>query len=636
MLSSGTTLANFRIVGLIGQGGMGHVYEAHQPSADRNIALKVLSDQYGSDPVLRERFRSEARQLAKLEHPHIVPMIDSGEADGQLWIAMRYVRGGNLKKLVVDRSLDPERTLRILGQIAQALDFAHAAGRIHRDIKPQNILIEGDNAYLADFGLMKIRGAQGLTKSGVLGTPDYMSPEQFQNEATLESDIYALGVVMYECLSGNVPFPRDFDSAVMYAHLNAPVPPLDHERIGVPEAVSGVIGTAMAKDPADRQPSASEFIGQVAAALGSPRANGVRLVPPPAAAEPTILDTRPLETPSPPRAEGTVHDRLDRAEPDTVVSPRQRQRGRKAGAVVVVLFVMTVVAGTGIGLFAGRSPATSSPAKVVRAAASRLLTAGFVHLRYPHAWQRSAAHFEVPGLHLSDAAIVAPRRNASSGGLIVGIASTVPPRYLPSGLSASGYTTIRSGQLEGLRFRHIRATGFNRPLEAYLFPTPVGTAVAMCFGAIGSTRVPSSCESVAGTLRTPGISGSIELPSSSYARGLARILKIFASARHSGRAQLDGAGSSAAQASAARAIAAAYSRAATTIGKLRVTPLERDTNRAISEALARASGAYARLAAAAGAENIGGYRSALPEVGSAEQSVTKVIDRLRSLGYIVS
>ncbi|HEX9415707.1 MAG TPA: serine/threonine-protein kinase, partial [Gaiellaceae bacterium] len=224
MLENGVLLEGYRIDRLIGEGGMGTVYEATQLSLDRKVALKLLSTDLSVDSGFRERFRHEARIQGAMDHPNIVTVHEAGESEYGLFIAMELIRGATLKDLIVGRELDAGRTLRILAQVAEALDSAHEAGLIHRDIKPHNILVRAgrrDHAYLADFGVTKVRGGTNLTKTGhFVGTVDYMAPEQIRGEpATRETDIYALGTVLYECLSGVVPFPKDSDVAVMYAHL---------------------------------------------------------------------------------------------------------------------------------------------------------------------------------------------------------------------------------------------------------------------------------------------------------------------------------------------------------------------------------------------------------------------------------
>ena len=275
MLEKGVIVAGYRIDGVLGAGGMGVVYEATQRSLDRTVALKVISAELGFDPVFRERFRQEGRIQAALDHPHIVTVYEAGEAgEGghDLFIAMRLIPGRNLKQLIVAGELDPRRTTSLISQVAGALDTAHAAGLIHRDIKPSNVLVhaERDHAYLADFGATKVRSGVSLTATGQLvGTPDYMSPEQILGQpATERTDIYALGAVLFECFTGRVPYERDADMAVLYAHLNEPVPPVTSYGQGLPAELDDVIRRAMAKEPDARYPTAGELLSDVELALG--------------------------------------------------------------------------------------------------------------------------------------------------------------------------------------------------------------------------------------------------------------------------------------------------------------------------------------------------------------------------------
>lgn len=262
-LEKGTTLAGYEITGILGQGGMGVVYEATQVSLNRTVALKVLAPHLSEDVVFQERFRREGQIQAGIDHAHIVTVYEAGETEHGFFIAMRLIRGPNLKDLIVSRVLDPGRTLRILSPIAQALDAAHEAELIHRDIKPQNILVGGrDQAFLADFGLTKASGEKSLTRTGqFVGTFDYISPEQIKGErATRASDVYSLAAVIYESLTGVVPFPKDSEAAVLYAQMVDPPPKVTDERPELPATLDQVIAKGMAKDPAERFESPGQLL----------------------------------------------------------------------------------------------------------------------------------------------------------------------------------------------------------------------------------------------------------------------------------------------------------------------------------------------------------------------------------------
>ena len=250
---------------------MGVVYEATQLSLNRTVAMKLLATHLGEDPAFRERFRREGLLQAAIDHPNIVTVYEAGETEEGLFLAMRMVRGPNLKDMIVSRELDAGRTLRILSPIADALDTAHAAGLIHRDIKPQNILVGGrDHAYLADFGLTKAPGEKSLTKTGqFVGTLDYISPEQIRGlPASKMSDIYALAAVLYECLTGVVPYPKDSEAAVLYAHMSDEPPAVTEQRPELPGELDEVIKKAMAKEPEQRHQSAGELLEDAEHAFG--------------------------------------------------------------------------------------------------------------------------------------------------------------------------------------------------------------------------------------------------------------------------------------------------------------------------------------------------------------------------------
>ena len=246
----------------------------------RRVALKVITPELSSNDRFQERFRREARSQAALDHPNVVTVHDFGDADGQLYISMQLIKGPSLKDLVPRGELDLSRVVRVLRPIADALDAAHDAGMIHRDFKPQNILIGSrDHAYLADFGLTQALGQPGLTRTGqFVGTLDYIAPEQIHGKpATRRSDVYAFGAVLFECLTGRVPYERESDAAILFAHVSEPPPRPSEVRADVPRAVDEVLEHAMAKDPEQRVDSASAVIDALEAAI----AQGTQLPPPP-------------------------------------------------------------------------------------------------------------------------------------------------------------------------------------------------------------------------------------------------------------------------------------------------------------------------------------------------------------------
>jgi serine/threonine protein kinase len=269
------TLGYYRIEGIVGCGRTGIVYLATDSRTGRAVALKVLREDVSIDPVYRERFRREGAMLAALQHPNVLPTFGMGEIDGELYIAARLV-SGNLKALIMSAELSVERALEVLTAVAEAVDAAHAAGIVHRDIKPANVLIDpssdGLQVYLGDFGLARDPNGAMLTLPGqVIGTLDYMAPEHLEAEGVgTPADIYAFACLAVETLTGEVPFPRGTDAAVMYAHVVDPPPSVSERRSDLPAALDDVIAAGMAKDPDDRPSTARALLTDMLRALGRP------------------------------------------------------------------------------------------------------------------------------------------------------------------------------------------------------------------------------------------------------------------------------------------------------------------------------------------------------------------------------
>jgi serine/threonine protein kinase len=299
----GSDFASYRIQGVLGRGGMSVVFRADNMRLGNEVALKVLSADLSENDAFRERFVRESRLAASINHPNIIPIYDAGEEDGLLYIAMRYVAGADLKTLIRQEGpLSLRRTADIISQVARGLSVAHQRGLIHRDIKPANILTERagadgetvDHAYLADFGLMKHQVSRsGLTDTGqFLGTVDYVAPEQVEGRETDQrSDVYSLGCVLYECLTGSVPYPRDSDVAVLFAHVQDTVPRITDLRPDLTPAIDEIGARAMAKRPEHRYANATDMSRDLSEAVGAFRFSHDR--PSHATTEPAIAPTEP-------------------------------------------------------------------------------------------------------------------------------------------------------------------------------------------------------------------------------------------------------------------------------------------------------------------------------------------------------
>jgi YVTN family beta-propeller protein len=274
-ITIGSVLAGYRIEGLAGEGGMGRVYRATQIGLNRQVAVKLIAPELATEPDFRTRFTRESRLTASIEHPNVIPVYEAGEADGRLFIAMRWVEGTDLRSVILtDGRLEPERAVAIAEQVAAALDAAHMGGLVHRDVKPANVMLTAthgqEHVYLTDFGLTKRAGSEtGLTRTGAfVGTPDYMPPEQIKGEhADARTDVYALGCLLFHALTGRAPYDRDTEVAKMYAQLHDPAPTVSEAAPGTPPGLDEVIARALAKDPDERYPSAGDLGRAARAAL---------------------------------------------------------------------------------------------------------------------------------------------------------------------------------------------------------------------------------------------------------------------------------------------------------------------------------------------------------------------------------
>jgi Protein kinase domain len=326
-LVEGTPFGRYQLLDLLGRGGMGEVWRAHDTAIDRVVALKLLLPHYATDPDFEKRFRREARAAARLDDPHVVPIYDVGELDGRLYVTMRLINGVDLHTLLSAGPLEPSRAVDVIEQIASALHSAHQAGLVHRDVKPSNILLaDNDFAYLIDFGIAHATGDTAMTSAHTtVGTWAYMAPERFHTGATEpSSDVYALACVLYECLTGEPPFPGDTLEQVAVGHMVTPPPRPSEEHDTVPTAMDQVIATGLAKQPAERYPSTVEMA---------------------AAARLAITDPHGTSGPVPPAGPDPAQTRRWPAGPSPVTTattgskPRRRRGMLVAAAAAIVLLI---------------------------------------------------------------------------------------------------------------------------------------------------------------------------------------------------------------------------------------------------------------------------------------------------------
>ncbi|MGZ8567272.1 MAG: serine/threonine-protein kinase, partial [Actinomycetota bacterium] len=390
-LGAGSTFGLYRIESLLGRGGMSVVYLAEDTRLGRRVAIKVLSAELAADDAFRSRFVRESQLAAGLEHPNIVPVYEAGEAEGQLFIAMRYVRGTDLRTLLTrEGPFDPDRTIALLRPVAAALDAAHRRGLVHRDVKPANILIATDegeeHVYLSDFGLSKHTSSRsGLTKTGTfMGTVDYVAPEQIQgHDVDGRTDGYSLACVLFECLTAKVPFAKDSDVATLFGHIQDPPPRVTQARESLPSEIDEVMAQGMAKNPDDRPQTATALIDRAARALGAP--SGPKEAPSIPAA-PTVLAPPPApgwaaSTAPPETGPGTVPPFTSPA------ADQPSKRGGSSNARLIAIFgaagvaiaaILVVVglslSGDGDGPGPSPSPVSPTPPPPIEAANANAIT----------------------------------------------------------------------------------------------------------------------------------------------------------------------------------------------------------------------------------------------------------------------
>ncbi len=648
-LQDSMVAAGYRIDGPLGEGGMGAVYRATQLSLERVVALKVLTVELSSDPAFRERFRREGLLQAALDHPHIVTVYEAGEAGNRLFLAMRMVEGPTLKELIQRRELDDRRSLRLLTQVAEALDAAHARGLIHRDVKPHNVLVgAGDHAYLADFGLTKAHDDAGMTETGqFVGTIDYISPEQARGDhGTARSDVYALTAVLCECLTGQVPYVRATEDRVLLAHLSDAPPRPSEIRSDLPAAMDEVIAEGMAKDPA-AAPGVRRRADVEGAARARRRTDGRSPADGPrrrTARRQRRRDGYASGAPGRAWRRGRHASCISRAEPSTPTRGRAQRRrpwprqpaaggqGRFIAAVLAAAVLAVVVGFLLGGGSSGGGETFASSASV-----------GNVELSFPAGWQRIVSAPAIPGLTLSQPLALAAVGDNAAQHLVAGEASASGPSLLPAAFAAGVSGTlphpeaVKLGSVLAYRYSGLSVRGMSGPVTLYAVPTANGVATIACLSSSAAAAASAGqCPQIAATLKLTGTTAFALAPSTQYAASLAHIFSALQSAVSVGSAHLHAASSASAQAAAASQLAAAYAAASSAVARLTVSPAVADLNASIAHSLAAVGHDHAALASAARSGDGAAYARASRAITADRARSATALAALRQAGYVVS
>jgi serine/threonine-protein kinase len=628
LLSTGQTIAGYQVDEVLASGGMGVVYRATQLSLGRAVALKVLAPHLSADETFRERFRREAALQARLEHPHIVTVYEAGECEEGLYLALRFVDGMSLKKLVEPGPLDPGRALRLMAQVASALDTAHEAGLVHRDVKPQNVLVDlRDQAYLADFGLTKSAGHRGLTETGTyIGSLEYVPPEQWRGaELTPASDRYAFAGVLYEALTGEVPYPRDTEAALLYAHVaDAPPRPSDR-RPELPPALDEVIARGMAKEPADRYPTATVLVRAAELALrqGAPTPTlAVAAEAQPAVEVPTVANGH-VER----RAGDTIVDPgLLRRAPVIELEPERKLPGPWVLGAIALLIAGLAAAGFLLGH--SRTRAVKPPFS--------LAIAHQLALSFPTPeWQQA------PGRAPKDVALADPVSlrgigPAAGASLVAGIVPDVAPQtLLPAPLVQANKNAdpqlARIGPYVGVRYRHLRFGGHKVML--YAVPVGKGAALIACHSVTVEGR--DRCNSVADSLLLQGIVPAGVGPDPRYARFLRALVAKVDAVRLAERKALGSGRTPGERAGHADLIAATLATATSQLEAVQPGIREREIQARLDRALGHARDGYVTLAASLRAGDREGFIRGRRAIVRSEAATDAALRSFAALGYPV-
>ncbi|HTN22745.1 MAG TPA: serine/threonine-protein kinase [Solirubrobacteraceae bacterium] len=654
----GSELGGYRIEALIGRGGMGVVYRAEDLRLGRKVALKLLAPELAANEGFRERFERESRLAAAIDHPHIIPLYEAGDAEDLVFIVMRFVDGIDLKALLErEGPLPLGRALTIAGQVGGALDAAHERGLVHRDVKPANVLVASgggggadasDHCYLTDFGLTKDTSQDaGLTGTGqFVGTIAYVAPEQINGaEQGGATDQYALGCVLYECLTGHQPFERDNELDIMWAHLDDEPPAVTAHRPELPPAIDAALARALAKLPEERYASCAAMVAAVRAATSAETVVGRTVVSPapkrpaPIPAGETRLTSQPapdgpaapagetrLSTPAPAAAAPAAPAAPAEARP-AAARPARAWTGFAAIAAVAV-----IIAGIA-GAVAGGSKGKDSAAAPTSVAAT-----GGLSLRFPADWQTQPSPPAIPGLAFEDRIGLAPK-GATGEGLVAGRIPSSRTRLLPAALvpdaAAGARDTVRLGKADAFRFAGLHPAGFTGAVTVYVVLTDKGRTAIACYAATPTARFDARCSALAASLELTEGRAAALAPSPQYAKALSDLLANVTGERNAARARLAAAKTQERQAAATAGLAATYATASRDVGKLAAPAAAADLNANIAAALSAIGNAYATAAGAARSGDRGRYQRARPAIQRAERALAPALGALAELGYAV-
>ncbi len=639
LLAPGSWLGGYRIVDLIGIGGMGVVYHAKQASLKRDVALKVLDHDLADDESFRERFRREGESVARFDHPNIVPIFDSGEVDGQLYLAMRLVKGATLAGRMREGPLTAPETVSILAPIADALDAAHAEGIVHRDVKPQNILLENGSGrpYLADFGVAKDGGEGMTTAGGFIGTYNYAAPEQLAHEpVSAATDVYGLTAVLYQCLTGELPYPRGSeDTATAHVSARPSGLPANHPAA---DRFDEIFARGMAKAPGERFTTANDLIEAVAgaieslppserdASLATDEANIAGLsaaagMPRAASSvDPTVsLDASPAY----PHSTTLVSHVPPTANLDEAADPADVGRvGRRSGLLVGGGVALALIAALTIILLAGAGGAHAAK----RDATAR---SGPLTVRYPTAWRAGADDTYLTSA-ISGTPIALHRDGVT---LVAGTLATsaVMPAGVPPVLLAELGRPTSSGPatIAGDRGEQYEWSAPADHLIATVLALTTGDVAVVCRGHRGL----SDCSALARTVTVRSTDTMPPGPDASLATPVNRDLAAVTATRR-GLGAL-AAPTYSARAQSAKRLAAREREAAAALTGLAAPQRYHDLISGLASALLGEAQALATLANAAGNGALNDYPRDAARVSNVSRSLVTATRRLTQAGVAV-